>query len=92
MTEYIEKNNLISFLDKLRPPRNNPITEGFKFVNIDNLIEVVSERPTVNAIKLDDVKQARDEIENLTSPRNDGTVEIDEVLSILDKLIESEGK
>ena len=92
MAKYYDKYDLIRFLDKLRPPRNNPITEGFKFVNIDNLIEVISERPTIDAIKLDKVKQARDEIQNLNSSWDDGTVEMNEVLSILDKLIESEGK
>ena len=89
---YIDKYNLIRFLDKLKPPKDNPITEGFKFVNIDNLIEVVSKRPTIKAIQLDKVKQARDEIQNLSSQWDDGTVEMNEVLSILDKLIESEEK
>lgn len=88
---YIDKYDLIRFLDKFRQPRN-PITEGFKFVNIDNLIEVISKRPTVEAIQLDKVKQARDEIKNLSSQWDDGTVEMNEVLSILDKLIENEGK
>lgn len=40
---------------------------------------------------LDKVKQAREEIENLT-PWEDGLVEMYEVLAILDKLIESESK
>jgi hypothetical protein len=91
MSEYIEKNNLIMFLDKFRQPKN-PITEGFNFVNIDTLIEAISKRPTVNAIKLDKVKQAREEIKNLSSQWDDSTVEMNEVLSILDKLIESEEK
>ena len=41
----------------------------------------------VKAIPLDEVKQAREEIENLT-PWDDGLVEMHEVLSVLDKLIE----
>jgi hypothetical protein len=46
---------------------------------------------TVKAIPLDKVKKAREEIENLT-PWDEGTVEMYEVLEILDKLIESEEK
>ena len=43
----------------------------------------------VQAIPLDKVKKAREEIENLT-PWDEGTVEMYDVLEILDKLIESE--
>jgi len=44
----------------------------------------------VKAIQLDNVKQAREKIENLT-PWDDGLVEMHEVLSVMDKLLE-EGK
>lgn len=43
----------------------------------------------VQAIPLDKVKKAREVIENLT-PWDEGTVEMYDVLEILDKLIESE--
>jgi hypothetical protein len=42
-----------------------------------------------STIPLDKIKEAREEIENLT-PWDEGTVEMYEVLEILDKLIESE--
>jgi len=45
----------------------------------------------VQAIPLDKVKKAREEIENLT-PWDEGLVEMYNVLEILDKLIESEDK
>ncbi len=44
-----------------------------------------------SAISLDRIREARDEIENLT-PWDEGLVEMHEVLEILDKLIESEEK
>lgn len=49
-------------------------------------IEWLSE---IKAIPLDKVKKARNEIENLT-PWDEGTVEMYDVLEILDKLIESD--
>lgn len=51
--------------------------------------EDIEELPTVKAIPLDNVKKAREVIENLT-PWDEGTVEMYDVLEILDKLIESE--
>jgi hypothetical protein len=49
----------------------------------------VDKQLAVKAIPLDKVKKAREEIENLT-PWDEGTVEMYEVLEILDKLIERE--
>lgn len=51
--------------------------------------EDIEELPKVQAIPLDKVKKAREKIENLT-PWDEGTVEMYDVLEILDKLIESE--
>lgn len=51
--------------------------------------EDIEELPEVQAIPLDKVKKAREKIENLT-PWDEGTVEMYDVLEILDKLIESE--
>lgn len=51
--------------------------------------EDIEELPTVKAISLDKVKKAREKIENLT-PWDESTVEMYDVLEILDKLIESE--
>ena len=61
MAKYIDKNDLIRFLDNLQQPKM-PITKGFKYITIDDAIRVVSERPTVQAIPLDKVKQAREQI------------------------------
>lgn len=47
--------------------------------------------PIIKAIPLDKVKKAREAIENLT-PWDEGTVEMYDVLEILDKLIEGEDK
>lgn len=51
--------------------------------------EDIEELPEVQAIPLDLLKKAREEIENLT-PWDECTVEMYDVLEILDKLIESE--
>lgn len=53
------------------------------------LFKDIEKIPTVKAIPLDEVKKAREEIENLT-PWDEGTVEMYYVLEIIDKLIESE--
>ena len=69
-------------------------------VEVDNIVEeMVKETPTVQAIRLDKIKKAREEIDSkyddLAScfcEREEGRNEmIEEVLEILDKLIESEG-
>jgi hypothetical protein len=92
MENYIDKQDLIRFLDNLQQPKM-PITKGFKYISIEEAIRVVSERPTVKAIPLDKVKQAREEIQKLrgcSCSCSDGI--IDDVEDILDELIiESEG-
>lgn len=55
------------------------------------LFKDVEKIPIIKAIPLDKVKKAREVIENLT-PWDEGTVEMYDVLEILDKLIESEGE
>ena len=51
------------------------------------LFKDIEKIPTVKAIPLDEIKKARDEIENLV-PWDEGTIEIYDVLEMLDKLIE----
>lgn len=51
------------------------------------LFKDIEKIPIIKAIPLDEIKKARDEIENLT-PWDEGTVEIYEVLETLNKLIE----
>lgn len=53
--------------------------------------EDIERIPEVKAIPIDKVKKAREKIENLT-PWDEGTVEMYDVLEILDKLIEGEGE
>lgn len=53
------------------------------------LFKDIEKIPTVKAIPLDEVKKAKEEIENLT-PWDEGAIEIHDVLEIIDKLIESE--
>ena len=96
MTEYIDRKDLIKFLDNLRQPKM-PITKGFEYISIEDAIRVVSERPTIQAIQLDKVKQAREEMDMLARHKVkpisfDQEVAIDMCIGILDKLIESEGE
>ena len=42
MTEYIEKQELISCFRSLKQPKT-PITEGFSFISIDDAVKVVDE-------------------------------------------------
>ena len=51
----------------------------------------INEAEEVKAIPLEKVERAREKIENLT-PWDEGLVEMHEVLSVLDKLMESEDK
>lgn len=53
------------------------------------LFKDIKKIPTVKVIPLDEVKKAIEEIENLI-PWDEGTVEMYDVLEILNKLIESE--
>lgn len=78
----------------------NEITfEPIEIYNIDEhkheitgmaLFKDVEKIPIIKAIPLDKVKKAIKEIENLT-PWDEGSIEIYDVIEILDKLIESEG-
>jgi hypothetical protein len=53
MVECIDKGGLIKFLDNLQQPKI-PITEGFKYITIDDAIKIVSERPAANVIPIPD--------------------------------------
>ena len=44
MKEYIDRGDLIKFLDSLQQPKF-PITKGFTNITITDAIKVVSERP-----------------------------------------------
>lgn len=82
--------------------RNKITFEPIEIYNMDEhkheitgmaLFKDVEKIPIIKAIPLNEVKKAREEIENLT-PWDDGLVEMYDVLEILDKLIkeyESEG-
>lgn len=50
MAEYIDRQDLIKFLENIQQSKM-PITEGFKFITIDEAIKVVSERPTADVIE-----------------------------------------
>lgn len=47
MADYIEKQSLIKFFDNLRQPKM-PISEGFKFVTVDSIIEFLLNQPTAD--------------------------------------------
>ena len=90
MKEYIDREDLIKFLDRLQQPKF-PITNGFKFISIIDAIKVVSERPTADVIEREKINKAIEEIQKLrgcSCSCSDGI--IDDVEDILDKLIESE--
>ena len=86
MKEYIDREDLIKFLDRLQQPKF-PITNGFKFISIIDAIKIVSERPTADVIEREKINKAIEEIQKFRSCSN-GI--IDDVEDILDKLIESE--
>lgn len=48
MAEYIDREDLIKFLDSLQQPKFPITTNGFKFISIIDAIKVVSERPTAD--------------------------------------------
>lgn len=62
MAEYIDRQDLIKFLDNIQQPKM-PITEGFKFITIDDAIRVVSERPIADVIERSEIDKAIEEIE-----------------------------
>ena len=45
MKEYIDREELLKFLDNLQQPKFPIATNGFKFISIIDAIKVVSERP-----------------------------------------------
>lgn len=90
MKEYIDKEDLIKFLDNLQQPKFPITTNGFKFISIIDAIKVVSERPTADVIERENINKAIEEIQKLrgcSCSCSDGI--IDDVEDILDKLIES---
>ena len=50
MAEYVNRQDLIKFLDNIQQPKM-PITEGFKYITIDEAIKVVSERPIADVVE-----------------------------------------
>jgi hypothetical protein len=79
--ELIDKNKIHFTTIEPYEYANEPMEVAFK--------EDIEELPTVKAIPIDRIKQAREEIENLTA-WDECLVEMYDVLEILDKLIESE--
>lgn len=80
--ELIDKNEI-----NFKPIRIFNMDEHKHEVTGMALFKDIEKIPTVKAIPLDEVKKAREEIENLT-PWDEDTVEMYCVLEILDKLIE----
>lgn len=79
--------------------RNKITFEPIEIYNMDEhkheitgmaLFKDVEKIPIIKAIPLNEVKKAREEIENLT-PWDDGLVEMYDVLEIIDKLIKEYG-
>lgn len=64
MAKYINRQDLIKFLDNIQQPKM-PITQGFKFITIDDAIKVVSERPTADVIERFKIDKALKEMEKL---------------------------
>jgi hypothetical protein len=62
MENYIDKQDLIRFLDNLQQPKM-PITKGFKYITIDDAIRVVLERPTADVVEREKIDMAIEEIE-----------------------------
>lgn len=91
-----EKNFEADHMETIGGDIEDPFVDGI-LSGVFCIREMVTQAPTierlstVKAIPLDEVKKAREEIENLT-PWDEGTVEMYCVLEIIDKLIESEDK
>lgn len=47
MAEYIDRQDLIKFLENIQQPKM-PITQGFKYITIDECIRVIKEKPPVD--------------------------------------------
>lgn len=58
MAEYVNRQDLIKFLDNIQQPKM-PITEGFKYITIDEAIKVVSERPIADVIERSEYETLR---------------------------------
>jgi hypothetical protein len=65
MAEYIDRQDLIKFLDNVQQPKM-PITEGFKYITIGEAIKVVLERPTADVIERSKINDIKAEIDKLT--------------------------
>ena len=78
-------------MDECTHGASEPIQMAIKALKYDGFVSYsqgqIDAMEEVKAIPLDKVEQAREEIENLT-PWDEGLVEMYEVLSVLDKLIE----
>ena len=67
MSEYIDREELVKFLDNLQQPKF-PITKnGFKFISIIDAIKVVSERPIADVVEKEKINKAIDEMGKLAS-------------------------
>lgn len=73
----------MSLIDREKTMEGIPIDvcDGFE------VTDIIKKMPTVKAISLERIKEAREQIENLT-PWDESTVEMYKVLEILNKLIE----
>lgn len=64
MKEYIEKQSLIKFFDNIRQPKM-PITEGFKFITVDSIIEYLSKQPHADVVERAEYERLLKENERL---------------------------
>jgi len=87
MAVYIDRQDLIKFLDSIQQPKM-PITKGFKYITIDDAIKVVSERPTADVIERSKINKAIDEIISLRKhyPNDDYYDCKNEILEILRRI------
>jgi hypothetical protein len=71
MEEYISKNMLMKFLDNLRQPKNQVhpawLTKGFKYITIDEVIRVASERPPEDVVEREKIDKAVKELERYST-------------------------
>ena len=92
--EIIQEQYLKKIQKQYREVKDTKDVSLFEWEILDSAIKELkrereSKQEEVQAISLDKVKKAREKIENLT-PWDESTVEMYDVLEILDKLIESE--
>lgn len=87
MSEHIEKQGLINYLEYIQQHKN-PITDGFKYITIDNVIRIVSEIPTADVVERIEYKFIRHQLEEtMTRVAELSTINTDLRLRI-DKAIE----